>query len=158
MKVPKNIIETGLYTSGKEFVYKTTQAPYKGPYYALNDSYYVGKEYNDKADEIIKIVQSNTLLNNSSTALFSAISGITSQVLRAVKTPAIQSNIESNSVPIRYFMRQVNVQPVTIKEISKEAYDSVQGNPLYQTTFVSKDQSIDQAERQLPGVKAFLLV
>ena len=98
------------------------------------------------------------MLNNSSTALFSAISGITSQVLRAVKTPAIQSNIESNSVPIRYFMRQVNVQPVTIKEISKEAYDSVQGNPLYQTTFVSKDQSIDQAERQLPGVKAFLLV
>jgi hypothetical protein len=158
MRVPKNVIQTGLYTSGKEFVYKNTQSPYKGYYYSLNDSYYVGKEYKQNADELIKIAQSNTLLSNSSTALFSAISGITSQMLRAAKVPAIQSNIESNSVPIRYFMRQVNVQPVTIKEISKEIYESLQGNPLYQTTFVSKDQNIDQADRQLPGLKTFLSV
>lgn len=158
MRVPKNIIQTGQYTSGKEFVYKKTQAPYKGYYYSLNDSYYVGKEYKEKADELIKIAQSNALLNNSSTALFSAISGITSQMLRPANTPAIQSNIESNNVPVRYFMRQVNIQPVTIKEISKPVYDSLQGNPLYQTTFVSKDQNIDQADRQLPGLKAFLSV
>ena len=79
-------------------------------------------------------------------------------MLRPANTPAIQSNIESNNVPVRYFMRQVNIQPVTIKEISKPVYDSLQGNPLYQTTFVSKDQNIDQADKQLPGLKAFLSV
>ncbi len=156
MKIPKNKIQTGKYTSGGEFYTKDQQVSYKGPYYILNDSYYAGKEYSDKAPEIIKIEQANTMLFNPSLAIFSVISGVTSQALQSPKVTSIQSNTESNSIPERYFSSQVNIKPTTIKEISKDTYDSLQGNALYQTTFIGPTQSIDQAEKQLPGLKSFL--
>jgi hypothetical protein len=158
MKVPKNIIQTGKYTSGGEFYTKENQLPYKGYYYILNNSYYVGKEYSEKAPEIIKIEQANTMLFNPSLAIFSIISGITSQSLQNPKVISVQSNIESNSVPERYFSSKINIKPTIIKEISKDTYDSLQGNSLYQTTFIGPTQSIDQAEKQLPGLKAWLSV
>jgi hypothetical protein len=156
MKVPKNIIQTGKYTSGGEFYTKENQLPYKGYYYILNNSYYVGKEYNEKAPEIIKIQQANTMLFRGSTAIFSLLSGITSQMLKPPKITSVQPNTESNSVPERYFSSQINIEPTIIKEISKDTYDSLQGNSLYQTTFIGPTQSINQAEKQLPGLKAFL--
>lgn len=156
MRIPANVIETGKYTSGGEFVYKSNQSPYKGYYYILNERFFEGKEYKADAQEIIQIKESNTLLYRLTTAAFSLASGITSQSLRQRPVPSVQSNIEGVFTPIRYFSRKVNVKPTVIKEISKETYDSLQGDPLYQTTFVGPDQSIDQAEKQLPGLKAFL--
>ena len=156
MRVPKNIIETGKYTTGGELVYKETQASYKGYYYILSNRYFVGKEYIANAPELIKIQQSNTLLYRPSTAIFSAVSGVTSKSLRSPKVASIQPNIESNPTPVRYFSQQVNVKPIIIKEISKETYDSLQGNSLFTTTFVGPTQNIDQAEKQIPGLRAFL--
>jgi hypothetical protein len=156
MKIPANVIETGKYTSGGEFVYKSNQSPYKGYYYILNERFFEGKEYKADAQEIIQIKESNTLLYRLATAAFSLASGITSQSLRQRPVPSVQSNIEGVFTPIRYFSRKVNIKPIIIKEISKETYDSLQGDPLYQTTFVGPDQSIDQAEKQMPGLKAFL--
>ena len=157
MKIPKNIIKTGKYTSGGEFYFKITQAPYSGYYYILNKLYYAGKEYNEKAPEIVKIQQTNNMLFRGSTATFSLLSGITSQMLTSPKVTSVQPNTESNSVPERYFSSQINIQPTIIKEISKDTYDSLQGNSLYQTTFIGPTQSIDQADKQLPGLKAFLI-
>ena len=156
MKIPANVIETGKYTSGGEFVYKSNQSPYKGYYYILNDRFFEGKEYKADAQEIIQIKESNTLLYRLATAAFSLASGITSQSLRQRPVPSVQSNIEGVFTPIRYFSRKVNIKPIIIKEISKETYDSLQGDPLYQTTFVGPDQSINQAEKQMPGLKDFL--
>jgi hypothetical protein len=96
------------------------------------------------------------MLFNPSLAIFSVISGVTSQTLQSPKVTSVQSNTESNSIPERYFSSQVNIKPTVIKEISKDTYDSLQGNTLYQTTFIGPTQSIDQAEKQLPGLKAFL--
>ena len=157
MRIPKNLIETGKYTSGKEFVYKITQTPFQGYYYILDNLYYVGKEYNKDAPELIKITSSNTLLNRKSTSIFSLVSGITSQALKTPKITSVQPNIENNKVDTRYFSRQVNIQPIIIKEIDKESYDSLQNNPLYQTTFIGNGQTIDQANTQMPGLKAFLI-
>jgi hypothetical protein len=156
MKIPKNKIQTGKYTSGGEFYIKETQAPYKGYYYIINDLYYAGKEYSEKASEIIKIQQANNMLFNAATAAFSLISGITSQSLQNPKVNSVQPNTESNPVPERYFSNQVNVTPTLIKEISKDTYESLQGNALYRTTFIGPTQNIDQAEKQIPGLKAFL--
>lgn len=158
MKVPSNVIEKGKYTSGGEFVYKTNQSPYKGYYYIINNRFFEGKEYKSDAPEIIKIVESNTLLYRLATAAFSLASGITSQSLRQKPVPSLQVNVESTLAPIRYFSKKVNVQPTIIKEINKITYDSLQGDPLYQTTFVGPNQSIDKAEKQLPGLKTFLSV
>jgi hypothetical protein len=161
MRIPKNIIQTNKYTSGKEFVYKLTQTPYQGYYYILNNLFYIGKEYNQDAPELIKITQSNTLLYNSKTAIFSVISGISSQFLKIPKIKSIQSNIESNSIPVRYFSQQINIQPILIKEISKETYESIQEVSLYKTTFIGNYngniQTLDQADKQMPGLKSFLL-
>ena len=40
MRIPSNIIQTGKYTSGGEFVEKLTNKPYQGYYYELNGSLY----------------------------------------------------------------------------------------------------------------------
>ena len=157
MKIPANIIETGKYTVGGELVYKETQASYKGYYYILNKRYFTGKEYTSDAPELVKIEQSNTLLYRPTTAIFSAISGITAKSLRSPKISSVQPNIESNPTPVRYFSQQVNVKPTIIKEISKETYNSLQGNSLFITTFIGPTQNIDQAEKQMPGLKAFLI-
>ena len=161
MRIPKNIIETSKYTSGKEFVYKLTQTPYQGYYYVLNNLFYVGKEYNQDAPELIKITQSNPLLYNSKTAIFSIISGISSQFLKIPKIKSIQTSVRDNSVETRYFSQQINIQPIIIKEISKETYESIQEVSLYKTTFVGNYngniQTLDQADKQMPGLKSFLL-
>ena len=158
MKIPKNIIQTGKYTSGGEFYTKDQQVSYKGYYYILNDSYYAGKEYNAKSQELIKIEKANTMLFNPSLALFSTISGITSQSLQNIKVTSVQSNTESNTILERYFSSKINIKPIIIKEISKDTYDSLQGNSLYQTTFIGPTQSINQANNQLPGLKTWLSV
>ena len=157
MRIPKNIIETDKYTTGGELVYKETQTSYKGYYYILNNRYFAGKEYIVNAPELIKTQQSNTLLYRPSTAIFSAASGITSKSLRSPKVSSIQPNIVSNPTSTRYFSQQINVKPITIKEISKETYDSLQGNSLFTTTFIGLTQNIDQANQQMPGLRAFLV-
>ena len=47
-----------------------------------------------------------------------------------------------------------------IKEVDEKSYISVRGNPLYKTTFTgiynNINQTTDQAEKQIPGLTAFL--
>ena len=157
MKVPANLIESGKYTTGGEFVFKNTNTPYKGYYYILNNSYFIGKDFNVNAEEIIKIQNSNQLLSNSSTFAYSFLSGVTSQQIAPKKVQSVQSNIESDAVSVRYFVKKINISPIIIKEVNKDTYDSLKNDPFYQTTYIGPDQNIDQANTQLPGLKAFLL-
>jgi hypothetical protein len=153
MVIPNNIIQTGKYTQGGEYRVASTNTPYQGYYYELNGSFYAGKKYNKNAPELIPENKTNKLLNVSSTATYSAISGISSQNLQL---PLIRSKQFIADSAIRYFCRQITVQPILIKEIDKETYDNVKTNPLYQTTYIGNDQTIDQANTQLPGLKAWL--
>jgi len=154
MRVPKNKIQTGKYTSGGEFVESLTNKEYQGYYYGLNNKFYIGKEFNNSAAELVRIQQQNQLYNQSrSTALFSFISGIASQALTSPRVSGIPPQVVAET---RYFSQQTNVNPITIKEVSKETYDSLQGNALYKTTFVGPNQTIDQAEKEMPGLKTFL--
>lgn len=161
MRVPLNLIKTGKYTTGGEFVFKNTNASYKGYYYELNDSYFIGKKFNPEAEEIIKLKDSNLLLSNAATFIYSTISGITSQQLAPKKIQSIQPNMDTDIVPVRYFVKQTNIIPSSIKEVNEDTYNSVLNNPLFQTTFVGKhngiNQSIDQANIQIPGLKSFLV-
>ena len=154
MRVPKNKIKTGKYTSGNEFVELLTNKAYQGYYYEMNSKFYIGKEFDTNAAELVRLQQQNQLYNQSrSTALFSFISGIASQALISPRVSGIPPQVVAET---RYFSQQTNVKPITIKEISKETYDSLQGNDLYKTTFIGPDQTIDQAEKQMPGLKTFL--
>ena len=158
MKVPKNIIQVGKYTSGGEFVEELSNKPYQGYYYELNGSLYTGKEYSVDAIKIIKKQAQNQLYNSTSTAMFSFMSGITSQQL---SIPLINS-VSINTTSTRFFAQKINVNPIIIKEIDEKSYTSLQGTSLYKTTFVGNyngvNQNVDQAEAQIPGLKTFLSV
>lgn len=162
MRVPKNKIKTGKYTQGNEFVELLTNKPYQGHYYELSNKFYIGKEYNSDAIEIIKIQQQNQLYNLSQdAALFSFISGTTSQALTQPRVSSIPVQTEDLLKAglidsTRYFSQKVNVNPILIKEISKETYDSLQGSPLYITTFIGPNQDINKADQQMPGLKTWL--
>lgn len=162
MRVPINKIQTGKYTSGNEFVEKITNTPYQGYYYELSNKFYVGKEFNPNAIEIIRIQQQNQLYNLSQdAALFSFLSGITSQALAQRRVFSVPFQEVSPPIDLdfdtRYFSQKVNTNPILIKEINRETYDSLQGNPLYITTFIGSTQNIDQADQQMPGLKTWLL-
>ena len=161
MGVPKNNIVAGKYTSGGEFVILSTNAPYQGYYYELNNKFYSGKEYSPTAPEIIRIQspEKNRLLNSLPTAIYSLVSGVTS---KSISTPPVnvipsETNTKINK-SVRFFCKKINSD--IIKEIDEQTYKSLQNQPIYQTTYIGvyldKAQSMDQAESQLSGVKAFL--
>lgn len=153
MLVPSNKIQKNKYTLGGELVEKKTNNPYKGYYCIVGTSYYTGKSYTSSSIELIKFTQTNQLLNNSRTAAYSVVSGITSDSL---KTPVITSKLNSDFDNVRYFCRQVNIQPINIKEVNKETYNKVKINALFQTTFIGPGKTIEQANQELPGLKLFL--
>ena len=162
MRIPSNIIQTGKYTSGGEFVEKLTNKPYQGYYYELNDSLYTGKEYNGNAIEIIKIKESNSLFNNLKTVLFSTISGISSQSLSSV---IIKGNPTANDgiphgVNLSFYSKQLNFTPILIKSINENTYISLQKNAIYQTIYIGDYKgniiTADQAYSQMVGLETFL--
>ena len=166
MKVPKNIIQTGKYTSGGEFVEELSNKPYQGHYYELNGSLYTGKEYSVDAVKIIKKQNQNQLYNSTSTAMFSFMSGITSQQLSVPPINSINNNVLNGygiqPPSTQFFAQKININPIIIKEVDEKSYTSLQGTPLYKTTFIGSyngvNQNIDQAEAQMPGLKTFLSV
>ena len=162
MRIPSNIIQTGKYTSGGEFVEKLTNKPYQGYYYELNGSLYTGKEYNGNAIKIIKIKESNSLFNNLKTILFSAISGISSQSLSSV---IIKGNPTTNDgiphgVTLSFYSKQLNFTPILIKSVDENTYISLQRNAIYQTIYIGNYKgniiTEDQAYSQMVGLKTFL--
>lgn len=161
MGVPKSNIVTGKYTSGREFVELSSNAPYQGYYYELNNKFYSGKEYSPTAPEIIRIQspEKNRLLNSLPTAIYSLVSGVTSKSISAPPINVVPSETNTKiNKSVKFFCKKINSD--IIKEIDEQTYLSLQNQPIYQTTYVgvyaNKAQSMEQAESQLPGVKAFL--
>ena len=55
MRIPSNIIETGKYTVGKEFISTSDNKEYQGYYYQIGDRYFAGKVFDNRAPELKKI-------------------------------------------------------------------------------------------------------
>jgi len=161
MRVPKNIISESLYTQGNEFVDAKTNASYQGYYYELNGKFYTGKSFDAKASEIVKIKKANSLFNNLSTALFSAISGITSQAIASsvVKGNPTTSGLSHGS-NLTFYSKQLNVNPILIKSIDENTFLSLQKDSIYQIIYIGDYKgniiTADQAYAQMSGLKEFL--
>lgn len=159
--LPSNIITTK-YTSGGEFVNALTNVAYKGYYYEYNNRTYAGDQYSVNAPEIVKINSQNhnRLYNNIQTAIYSVSSGIQSKDITAIPVASLPSSFpEVNPTSLtRFFYKKHNDN--IIKKTDEDGYKSLQKNPIYQTTFIgtynNKTQTIDQANQQVPGLKAFL--
>jgi hypothetical protein len=159
IKVPQNKIIVK-YTSSGEYVVKDTNKKYKGYYYDLNGITYAGKEYNEKNPILIKITSENynSLLSNIKTALYGVISNAS-----IPKIPKIQSAYsDPSSESIRYFIKNINISPILIKEVTKDTFTSVKTNPIYQILEVNykpnlPEATLNELDKKMPGIKNFLL-
>jgi hypothetical protein len=159
--IPKNSIAIKS-TSGGEYVELKTNTPYKGYYYEYKDKIYAGAEFVVSGSiELVGVNDTNKLLNNSSTSIYSFASGLTSQTLQ---TPTINSIIfnEDGShgdpyVVPRFYYKKHNDN--IIKEIDESTYLNLKTNPIYLITYTGPydgtNQTIDEADEQLPGLKLF---
>ena len=178
LRVPKNKVKEGKYTSGGQFIEVNTNKIYKGYYCEFNNEFYIGKEFDIKSPKLTPVKNANTLLNKGkSLAIFSTITGITSQALQSTPIPGVPFSpginnapgggnipnipaISKENIPPKFYCKKTNNQPIIIKEINETTYKSFLTNPLYQTTFTGtyqgKNQTIEDAEKQMPGLVSFL--
>lgn len=160
MRIPSNLIKYD-YTIGGEFVYASNQKDYQGHYYFLGNKYYVGREFRVNAPELYKKTspEYNTLLENPALKTYSLISGKTSQTLASPKyIPIAKLDLDTDQEIIEtYYAKKINIIPPFIKQIDKKAYLDLQKDPFYQVVSLNSDYSnLEEAEKQMPGLKAFL--
>lgn len=107
--IPKNKIQTNLYTNGGELALLKDNSVYKGPYYKLyNGKYFTGNTPNDpNTAELISIISNN---NDSATPVLA-------QYYPLFPTPQDYKNGEF----IRYFICRRN-QPI-FTEIDKKEFN-----------------------------------
>jgi hypothetical protein len=161
MRVPANLIKTN-YTAGKEYMYLFSYKEYQGYYYEINNKFYVGKTYNSNSKELVKIELKNinTLLTQASTYVYGLVSGIKSSQLSSPKFNSfpktdLDTDTEGDET---YYTKKLNVNPTIIKQINKETFDKLKQDPFYQVISLKPDRSnLDQADKQMPGLKSFLL-
>lgn len=162
MKIPSNIILTGKYTIGNEFVDPKTNESYQGYYYQIGDSYFKGREFNSNAPQIVKKINRNTLLDDPKTKTYSQISGITSQKISSSTYNYIplfelkETDLEEDVT--RYFVKHLNSNPILIREIDKKTFKTLKNNFPYQTISISELDLLEpeKVEKQMPGLLAFL--
>jgi hypothetical protein len=167
IRIPKNQIITGKYTTGKEYVILSSHAPYQGYYYELNGRTFAGKEFNPKAPEIIRMTSGkfNPLLENPATATYAKISKIKLDNTE-IRHYSSQIEVEQNEIITQYFARNITQNdPIIIRQIDRETFNKLQSNPLYQKTsidcytgtdFLYSKTDLDRAEKELPYIKTFL--
>jgi len=158
--VPKNIILTGKYTLEGEYVLLSSQAPYQGYYYELNGKTFAGKEFNSEAPEIVKIT-SGKIPNNPEIAAYNKISKLKINTTKIESIP-FAPTVDDLSEPfiVRYFAKPSN-NTFIIKEITKDTFNEIQSNPLYQTLKVDfnynlPDEELNRLDKIMPGIKLYL--
>ena len=153
LRVPQSQIVTSKYTSGKEYIFNSTYREYIGYYYELNGKLFAGKEFSTTSPELIRMDSNkvNSLLTHPSTYVYGKISGVKIPNIKITQLP------NDLSRELNFYCKKINDN--NIKIINEENYISLKSNPLYQTTYLGiykgKYQSTEQAEIQLPGIKAF---
>jgi hypothetical protein len=161
IKIPKNIIIESKYTQGKEYMTVETYKEYQGYYYELNGKIFAGKEFDVFAPELMKFTSNkiNPLLTKLSTYVYGVIAGsnnlLPSTIINTVVTNSnlIKSYVNTET----YYAKKINEIPYSIKQIDKATYDNLQSNPFYKTVVLNPNKpDLEQAEKQIPGLKAFL--
>ena len=61
MRIPSNIIETGKYTVGKEFISTSDNKEYQGYYYQINESFFKGKVFSINASKLYRFFKNKSI-------------------------------------------------------------------------------------------------
>jgi len=119
MYYPKSKILESQFTSGKEFVLKRNNSPYKGYYYVLsNNKFFTGKTYQDPNTEELIRVQ-----NIAPKVVVSNIATVSDFVLPFPFYPKPTEDDYNLGFITRYFIKRRNANFTTIIEISPNDYD-----------------------------------
>lgn len=137
--IPADKILENQYTRGNEYIDNSTGKYYQGYYCVVLDSkYYTGKTYNIQSKELLKVV--------------------------ATPAPQTPTSLPPQTGALkRYFLRKINVFPISIKEVNEQTYNNYNNDPLYQSavliagTIFKGSAELDKAEAQMPGLKTFLV-
>jgi len=128
--IPADKIQNNQYTRGNEYI---LNGKYYQGYYCivLGNQYYTGKTYTNRS---IRLTKAEVNVE-----------------------PAKPTSLPPQPSLIRYFIKQVNRQPIVIKEVNEDTFNKFKNNPLYQTIEVKNINPLPiEAELQMPGLKAFL--
>lgn len=147
--IPKSRIVENQYTNGTgvgnniTLRFADTKTPYIGFYTVINGTkYYSGKTYNENS----KLLERYTIPVNPN-AIASAGS---------IPLNTFSSNI--NGGP-RYFYKDLTSPSNLIKEVDKKAYDQLAGklsNTYQVISYNSNTQTLEEVNKQMPGLAAFL--
>ena len=151
--IPKSRIQENLYTNGTgigkniALRYISDKAPYIGFYNIVNgNKYSTGKTFDDKS----KSLETYNPLTTAASTIAAAGS------IPTLKNSFVNSN---NSLPTRYFYKNLGTPDILIKEIDKNAYNQLANQPSsnYQViSYNSTTQTLEEVNTQMPGLAAFL--
>jgi hypothetical protein len=151
--IPKSRIQENLYTNGTgigkniALRYVSNQVPYVGFYNIINgNKYSTGKTFSDSS----KPLETYNILSTASSTIATLGS------VPTLKNPLINSTTLS---PTRYFYKDLGTSDISIKEIDKNAYNQLTGQPSSNYQVISYNpttQTIEEINTQMPGLAAFL--
>jgi hypothetical protein len=134
--IPADKILENQYTKGNEYI-DSTGKYYQGYYcVVLGSKYYAGKTFTPQSKELSKVTIAPKATNPTS--------------------------LPPQNTTTRYFLKKINVFPISIKEVNEQTYNTYINDPLYQSVILVRgtvfegSPELDQAEAQMPGLKAFL--
>ena len=153
-QIPKNRIVEDQYTNGTgigknlALRFVRSKIPYIGFYSIVNGSkYFSGRTYDEKTSrplEKYSIIQ----------AAAGAVAAAGSVVTQANSLLSDQSNIT------RYFYKDLTVTNIKIKEINQKAFNELtqKNSSNFQViSFNSQTQTLDDVNKQMPGLREFLV-
>lgn len=151
--IPQNRIVENQYTNGTgigknlALRFARSKVPYIGFYSIINGTkYFSGKTYTEKS----KPLERYNILQAAAGAIATAGS---------IATQA-NSLLGPKSETVRYFYKDLTSSNILIKEIDKDAYNKLQGkNPMTsQVIFYNpKTQTLEEVNKQMPGLREFLV-
>lgn len=119
MYYPKSEILSVKYTSGAEYVVKTTRVPYTGYYYATNDGrFFSGKEYSAATVELIEDSGGFSVNQSTSPTFYYPMPN--------------EADYNKGSFT-RYVTKRVNSGLETITEVNEAEFNRTSRDPLYIT-------------------------
>jgi len=169
IRIPKNQIQKK-YTIGKEYMYKNTYKEYQGYYYIINNRIFAGKDFNVNSPELVvlKIKEIDTLQNNPEVEKYIKLAKKRPPLEETPPKPledSLASVPTDDSEYTAYFYKKRIGNDLLIKEISKEGFEELQNNPIYQTISVVVNQGdagisveeVNRVEKEMPGFSDWFL-
>jgi hypothetical protein len=153
IQIPKNKIVENQYTNGTgigknlALRFVRSRIPYVGFYNIVNGSkYFTGKTYTEESRPLEKY----NIIQAASNAI--ATAGSVATQVNSLLGPKAEST--------RYFYKDLTVKDIKIKEIDQKTFNTLsqRNDSSFQVIpFNSKTQTLNDVNKQMPGLREFLV-